>query len=202
MKPAEKLTITGLVLLVFALTACGGLTHSDKPAERTWWLLPYTGMSPGMPGEDALTVALSVTAIPGLDTDQILTLSSDSELNHYSGARWADNLPDLLASLTSRSLQASGRFKVVSSNHAVIDENCKLWLEVHEFFARSGPSGQRSEIRVSINGHYQCRDDVLSLIRLNASIPVEGEQMSAIVAAFQQAINHVMAELPGQMSRP
>jgi ABC-type uncharacterized transport system auxiliary subunit len=201
MKPTKIWVTYSMLLMVFLLGACSELTRSDRPAEKTWWLTPYMGISPGIAEEDALSVAVTVAAVPGLDTDRILTLSSDSELNQYSGARWADNLPDLVASLTRRSLQALGRFKVIGSDHDMINEDCELWLEVHEFYAKLGTSGQGREIRVAIDGNFRCHEDTLSQISLEALIPIEGNRMSAIVGAFQRGINKILAELPNQMGK-
>jgi ABC-type uncharacterized transport system auxiliary subunit len=201
MKTAKIGMLTSTFLVIFSLGACSGLTHSDRPAEKTWWLEPYTHMSGDKPSGDEFTLALSVSTVPGLDSDRILTLSSNLELNHYSGARWVDNLPELVSSLTRRSLQAWGRFKVVEPGHAVINADCELRLEVTKFYARLGITGQSQEIRVSIDGHYRCHGEALSPIALDASIPVGGNRMSTIVAAFQQGINSALAELPDQMSK-
>ena len=66
--------------------------------------------------EPVTSVAVSVVVVPGLDTDRMLTLSEDSELNYFAAARWADHIPEMLESLTGRTLQASGTFDVIS-NH-------------------------------------------------------------------------------------
>ena len=114
MKISKHFAVFCLLPAILAINACSGLTQSDRPATNTWWLEPYTDMS-GLPSSDpALLVAVSVTVVPGLDTDRILTLSQKSQLNHYSGARWADNLPELLTSMVTRTIQASPRFELAA----------------------------------------------------------------------------------------
>jgi len=199
MKISKIPVVWCLLILIVSLTGCSGLTRSDQPATKTWWLEPYAGMaheaSPGAPK----LVAISVTVVPGLDTDRILTLSEDAQLNHFATARWADNLPELAASLIGRSLEASGRFEMLSDRTGGGSENCSLQLEVREFFANLGPSGQVNGVGVAADGYYQCESNEPLALHLSASIPVYDDRMSVIVAAFQQALDSVMKDLPGQL---
>ena len=188
-----------LLFIGFCLNACSGLTRSDKPAVTTWWLTPYTGMAQVSAPETALPVTVDVVVVPGLDSDRIFALSDDAELKPYSGARWVDNLPELLASLVERSLQASGRYETGSGGTGSGSGNCDLQLELREFFADLGPSGQTSGVRVAIDGRYQCGVGMPVLVKLSASIPVNDDRMNVIVAAFQQAMDSVMREMLEQI---
>ena len=115
MNNSKKYTVFLVLVSVCVLVACSGLTKSDNPVVTTWWLKPYTGMTQAIAPDTVQPLNLTVTAVPGLDSDQILTLSGEAELKPYAGARWADHTPELLASLIGRSLEASGRFEVLSA---------------------------------------------------------------------------------------
>ncbi len=199
MNTSNKFVVFCLLTLALSVSACGGLTHSDKPATNTWWLEPYTGMTQETPSAPAPLVAISITVVPGLDTDRILTLSNDAELNQFAAARWADNLPELVTSLVSRTLEASGRFEIVSGRAGGGSESCELRLELQEFFARLSPSGQTTGVQIAIEGRFQCESDEPVPLKLNASIPVNDDRMSIIVAAFQQAMDSVMRDLLKQL---
>lgn len=202
-RPAMNITknfvVFSLMMLMLFVSACSGLTRSDKPATKTWWLKPYTATTQTLTTDQVLLVAVSVTVVPGLDTDRILTLSNTAELNQYAGARWADNLPELLASLVSRTLEASGRFEVVSDRAGTSSEDCGLQLESREFFAQLSPSGQTTRVRVAIDGSYQCESAEAVSITAHVSVPVHGDRMSEIVAAFQQAMDSAMEDMLGQL---
>jgi ABC-type uncharacterized transport system auxiliary subunit len=142
-------------MLMLFTGACTGLTQSDKPAITKWWLEPYVAASQPESVDQPVSVALSVTVVPGLDTDRILTLSGDAELGHFASARWVDNLPELLASLLERSLQATGRFVMVSESAASRPGNCLLELEFREFFADIGPGGTTTGVRIATHGRFQ-----------------------------------------------
>lgn len=186
MKNSMGLVLIGLVLL----TACSGLTTSDKPASRTWLLIPLEQSVNTRSFEAVTTVDVSVVAVPGLDTDKILTLSGDAELNEFAGARWVDHTPELLESLIGRSMQGSGAYNMLSSQ-----ADCDLDLEVQEFFAYTASSGSVSEVRMVLDGLYSCRPDEAKAIHLDAVIPIYEEKMSSIVAAFQAGVDELMNDL-------
>lgn len=178
-----------LSIMMLVTSACTGLTQSDKPAISKWWLEPYVAGVQAVPADPSVNVALSVRAVPGLDTDRILTLSDDAQLGQFASARWVDHVPELVASLLERSLQATGRFAIVSESAASRPGNCLLELELREFFADSGANGQTIAVRVSSHGKFQCESAAPVLIQSSISIPVADERMSVIVAAFQQAMD-------------
>ncbi len=180
----KEQTMFIVLMAVFILSACSGLTQSNKPAVTSWWLEPYIGPAKGAVAEPAVTVALTVKAVPGLDSDQVLTLSSDAQLKPYSGARWVDYAPDLLASLLGRSLEADGRFEVLKERSGRGPENCELQLELREFFADLNSMGRTSGVRLALDGRYQCASATAVEVNSSALVAVGEERTSVIVAAF------------------
>lgn len=195
MNISRNFAVICLFILILVTNACGGLTRSDKPAITRWWLKPYVAAAQATPAEPLVAVALSVTVVPGLDSDRILTLSNDAELGQFAAARWVDNLPELLNSLLERSLQATGRFDVSSDRAAARPDNCHLQLELREFFADIDPAGKTTGVRVAINGRFQCGSAAPVDIHSSAVIAVVDERMHVIVAAFQQAMDRVMQDI-------
>jgi ABC-type uncharacterized transport system auxiliary subunit len=177
------------------LPACSNLTRSDKPAVTTWWLKPYTGPVAASIPDTPVPVTLSVTAVPGLDSDQILTLSADAELKPYAGGRWAEHLPELITSLVGRSLEASGRFEVESEWGGAGPEHCDLQLQLTEFFAGLDPDGSSAVVHVAVNGHLYCGSAAPVAFAADASVPVTGNRMTVVVAAFQQALDRVTRDV-------
>jgi ABC-type uncharacterized transport system auxiliary subunit len=178
-------------VMLFTGAACTGLTQSDKPAISKWWLEPYTTISEPVPAEPPVSIALSVTVVPGLDTDRILTLSDDAELGQFASARWVDHLPELLASLVERSLQGTQRFVIVPESVASRAGDCLLELEFREFFADIGPGGRATGVRISTHGNLKCGSAGPLVFQSGVTTPVADERMNIIVAAFQQAMDQV-----------
>ena len=184
---------TGFCLSVSILFAvsCSGLTKSDKPAISKWWLEPYVAVEAPVTTDPPINVAVSIKAVPGLDTDRILTLSDNSELGQFASARWVGHSSELLTSLLERSLQATGRFVVVSEAEASRSGNCLLEMELRKFFANIGPGERTISVSVSAQGVFQCGSVAPVDIQSDVSIAVADERLTVIVAAFQQAVDQV-----------
>jgi len=185
------------LLLTLAATACGGLLKSDRPVDRTWWLEPLEPQSAAATPAPPLNVELSV--VPGLDSRRILTLSPEGQLSHYAGASWPDNLPEFLGSLTVRSLEASGRFERVALARAGGAEACRLFLEARKFYSRLDADQQTRSVEIELAGHLDC-DGESHPVDAEASVPVSGNHMPTVIAAYQQGFNRTMAALLQQVA--
>lgn len=192
-------TFVVLAAILWGLSACSGLTKSDKPVTTNWWLKPYNDTTQYRTDEPVVPVALTVKAVPGLDRNQILTLSTDAQLKPYSGARWVDYAPELLASLLGRSMQANGPFEVTTERSGWGAQSCDLQLELREFYADLNSAGKTTGVRVAINGRYICESDSPLEINSSAFVVVDEERMHVIVAAFQQAVDLVTQDMLEQL---
>lgn len=184
----------GLFTVLLLVGACSGLTQSDKPAISKWWLEPNEAGQVA-PAGSPVGVAVSISVVPGLDTDRILTLSESAELGQYASTRWADHVPELVESLLTRSLQATGQFVVVPESVASRPGGCLLELELREFFANLDASGKTKGVSISSYGSYQCKPDTARVIQSDVSVPVSSERMSVIVAAFQEGMDRMTYEI-------
>ncbi|MCP4046324.1 MAG: hypothetical protein GY732_10085, partial [Gammaproteobacteria bacterium] len=151
-----KSLVLYLLLITMCLGACSGLTQSNKPAVTTWWLKPLSGEAQITSPDPVASISVSVTVVPGLDTDRILTLSDDSELKPYAGARWVGNLPELAKSLVSRTLEASGNFEMVSERARAGHKRCDLHPELRNFTANLNSSMQTRSVQAAIQGPSPC----------------------------------------------
>jgi len=186
--------LTAVAAAALVLAACSGLTQSDKPAVNVWWLQPLAGAPRAQTAVAPTPLFLELEVVPGLDSDKILALSSDAQIKPYAGARWADDLPALAGSLVSRSLEASGHFQVVQHGRAAA-AGCELRLEVSEFFADLEAGGRTRGVSVATEGQYRCGTAVAQALASRAYVGVSDERMSAIVAAFQQALDQVTQDI-------
>ena len=107
-------------LACVGLPACGGLLNSDEAVEHTYWLQPYSVQQSPLPAPDSPGLVVRFKVVPGLDSDRLLTLAPDAELNHVAGARWPDALPEFAGSLIRRSLRTAGWFSRVSDDAAPV----------------------------------------------------------------------------------
>ena len=185
MKTIRRLWILPL-LAALLLGACGGLLTSDQPPRQVYLLQP----SPANDGDNHPAVRVSVTAVPGLDTDRILALEPDARLSPYANARWADHLPEVLGSVLQRSLEppAANRTANSTADYAMID------LELRAFYGVRSAAGVTSSVRTELAGTLSCGGRTFDL-RLSAKPRVAEERLAAVVAAHQRALDEMTDDL-------
>ncbi len=172
------------LIFVLGLTACASLVDTSRPADERYWLEPLMGSPAGV--TDQRSLRLEVTAVPGLDTDRVLELGPDAKLAQLGQARWADNLPEVLESVLTRSLTAAG-FRITqasSSNRG----KCLLHLEVQEFFVRP------STVQVRFNGLLSCGETEAMVVAVSATA-ARATALTGVIAGFQQALDAATRDL-------
>lgn len=194
-----RISLLVLPVLIILLTAsCGGILSSDKPADRTFWLQPYIPPQNAATPADAPGLTVSFDVVPGLDSDHLLTMNPDAEMNHYSGANWPDHLPEFVGSLLRRSLQSSGLFSRINADREAGVGDCTLDLELQRFYTNINHASAASSVQIAMSGHFECHDTARS-VQLAAAVGVGGQQITSIVTAHQQAFNDLMHSLINQL---
>lgn len=183
-----------LLILLLLTQGCSGILTSDQPARLTYLLTPLAAPSSTAATADAVDLALNVTAIPGLDTDQVLALGRDARLQQYSNARWPDHLPEVLTSVLQRSLESAGPFAPVRSADRATTDGWMLQLEVREFFGIRDAGGDTSLVRVALAGSVSCGGERHPL-SLHDANPVAMQSLASVVAAHQAGLDGVTRDL-------
>lgn len=184
------------------LAGCSGLTKSDAPASSIWWLKPLTASSDTVSsnaGDTSTNVLVLVSVVPGLDTANILNLSPNAELSNYSGAHWADELPELLNSLIGRTMESRGGYAVVSRRNSRNLDRCLLRLVVEAFYAELDQAGSTEDVHIAYSGEYLCEGAPVRYLEYDSRTPVMAEKMSSIVASFQSGLNESLERLMHQI---
>jgi ABC-type uncharacterized transport system auxiliary subunit len=181
-------------LLALLLAGCGNLLTSEQPTRHHYLLSPIAAEPALTNRQTAPELTLGLVAIPGLDTDRILALGTDARLNPYANARWPDHLPEVLASVIRRSLEATGRYAAVREAEAGVREDWTLNLEVREFYGIQDASGATTAVRVALAGNVACGGATHTL-RLSEATPVAEERLAAVVAAHQAGLDAVTRQL-------
>lgn len=176
-----------ILILPLNLAACSGFLTSEQAAKQYYTLMPLAGGAAAA-GPDAPQLALTMSAVPGLDTDRIQALGPDARLNHYANARWPDHLPEVLTSVIVRSLSASGRFAFVEGTDHAAAGGWLLALEVRQFYGLQEASGDTRSVVLEIAGFLSC-NSARHPIALSASEPVAGQRLATVVAAHQSALD-------------
>jgi ABC-type uncharacterized transport system auxiliary subunit len=196
----KKTLLLALAAMTMLLAACSGVMDSKQPARQAYMLTPYSGAAGAANPAQGPELSITVSAVPGLDTDRILALSNDARLNQYANARWPDHLPEVLTSVMKRSLASTGRFSAVEESTRASGDGWLLLLEVQQFYGIRNASGDTSAVIVEMTGSIEC-NDLRGSFTLSDSNPVGDERLSAVVAAHQQGLDDVTRQLLDQISK-
>ena len=191
--------LISLLALTALVTACGGILTSDQPVKQTYILEPWTVPSGDFSGASWPTLALTVTAVPGLDTDHIQAIGTNARMHHYANARWADFLPEVLASVMRRSLSSADRFTAVKASPAPDTDDWVLALEAQQFYGIQDAAGNTSSVAVRFEGVLRCKD-LDHQLQIKSSRSVREERLSVVVRANQQALDDVTQQLLEQLT--
>ncbi len=180
------------------LVTCCGVLESGKPARQVYLLQTPAAPAHAGPVENAPTLIISVSAVPGLDTDHILVLGSDARLNPVANAHWPDHMPEVFTSITRRYLSDSAEFRTVREGSIARPGEWLLELELQAFYGAQGPLGNTSEVILELEGLLRCGGKQ-HVLRIAQQTSVGGENLSALVAAHQRVIDAAMHELPSSV---
>jgi len=197
-KPGKTLSPLIIGALCLLLSACSGLLSSDRPANKTYLLTPFSPHEVVDPGLHRQGLSLEFSVIPGLDSNRLQTVGPDAKLNHISAARWPDYLPEFVGSLIRRSLLETGWYTRVSDGRDAANQDCELVLEASEFYALLDHSGAVSSVQITMNGSYSCNDSNTPLM-IEAGTRVTGNQIADVVAAFQSTLDRCTESLLVQL---
>jgi ABC-type uncharacterized transport system auxiliary subunit len=161
--------------------------------------LIYRVSAPQLAAGAALAADLKlvvVQAAPGLDGNGIAGRWPGGRLDYLAGARWADDLPDLVGAALVESFQDSGRLRSVQGDLGRFRATHTLVVEVRRFEA-DYTAGGTPVARVSLAATLGRASDrsVLAAFTVSASENTVANRQSAVVAALDAAFARAAADL-------
>ena len=200
LRPIYLLGFRALFLaLPFGVAACSGMLDSNQPAERVYWLEALVVQQAVVADGSLPSLAVSVSAVPGLDTDRLLILGPGARLNHYAAARWPDNIPEVLESLLRTTLESTGRYSRVAAGPTSRSTDWVLELEVRELYTLANASDNARMVRMVLKGYVSCPESDHA-IAMQAAVGIDDNRLSEIVAAYQHALREVSRQLVTQLT--
>ncbi|MDZ4730380.1 MAG: ABC-type transport auxiliary lipoprotein family protein [Xanthomonadales bacterium] len=190
-----------MLLIALALTGCTGVLDSNKPAREVYLL------QPPVVGSTAVTnparLVLSLITVPGLDTDDIQVLGPSARLIPVANAHWPDNLPEVISSLSRRTLVDSGLFKSVDLGDMARPGDWLLELELRAFYGVQNSAGATTSVLMQLEGTIRCEQKTEANnevtadgFKLESSNSVTSGSLADLVAAHQSALNEILQALP------
>jgi ABC-type uncharacterized transport system auxiliary subunit len=203
---------------ILVLGVCGAVTACTGSLFRSKVVPPSTYLLSAPPGINAAASSASAAAPAplaadlavlkprvraGLDTDRIAVLYPDRRLDYLADARWSGSLDDVMQDLTVQAFRNSARLQNVSSDASAFASGYWLEIEVADFQAEYASAGAPPTINVRLLARVASAGDrnILGSFTAAARQTATDNRLTAIVDAYERAINTALAEIVGRTSR-
>lgn len=186
------------VLFLAALAAlaagCFGGLKNEVPPPLIYRINPPS-LAAGAPLAADLLVIVEGTA-PGLDGFGIAGRWPGNRLDYLANARWAEDVPALVAAALVESLQATGRARSVQGDLGRFRATHTLVVEVRRFDADyTGGGLPVAQVALSATVGRASDRRVLASFTVSASETATENRQSTVVAALDAAFAKAAAEL-------
>jgi cholesterol transport system auxiliary component len=151
-------------------------------------------LSPGAPLPVDLRIDVGQVA-PGLDSPGIATRWPGQRIEYVAGARWAEELPQLLEAALVEALQDSGRLRSVQGDFGRFRASHTMVVEVRRFeadYTGGGMPVAQVELTATIG---KADRRVLASYTVQASESATENRQAAVVAALDKAFGRAAADL-------
>ncbi len=220
MRGRMRSLLRALPLVLPLLAGCFSGFNSNQAPQQTYVLglqsavdaaAAGTPVHQGAPASAVAAAADSVqvlppVAVPGLGSEGIAVMRPGQRLDYYSGARWAAPAPAMLQTLVIQTLRRQGRFALVESDSGPFEATYLLSLELTHFeadyaaSASGAPPTVRVELVCALGGRTSRR--VIESFAATSAVAADADRMQAVVAAFEQATNAMLAQLASGVAPP
>jgi cholesterol transport system auxiliary component len=188
-----------VALLALALTSCGGLFESKLAPPQTYVLRLPPVVAPAAAPTAGSVLVLRPEAGPGLNTDRIALVRSDSRFDVYSASRWAAPAPDMVESVIVDTLRGTGTFAAVFDDSSPYAPRYDLRVTLRRFEADYTAGGGAPMVWVVLDctlGRHRDRQ-LLASFTAQGSARASDDRLNAVVAAFETATASAMSQLLG-----
>ena len=192
-------------------TACTGSLFQSKAVPPSIYLLSAP------PGTNAASSSASAAAPPtnanlavlkprvrtGLDTDRIAVLYPDRRLDYFADARWSGPLDDVVQDLAVQAFRNGARLQNVSSDASAFMSGYWLEIEIADFQAEYAAAGASPTINVRLLARVGSAGNrnILGSFTAEARQTATDNRLTAIVDAYELAVNSALTEIVGSTSR-
>ncbi|HEX4113196.1 MAG TPA: ABC-type transport auxiliary lipoprotein family protein [Stellaceae bacterium] len=190
--PSRRLVIAALAL---APAGCSSLLGGGGPSATLYTLTALTDFPAG-PHFKLQVLFDRPTASDALNTTRIALRRNVLTVDYFADAAWTDSAPSMIQSLLVDSLQSSGRVTAASRDTLAIRGDVEVRIDVRHFEADYRSGQELPTVRVELGLILVRVEDrsILATDTVTASAQPTKNEVSAIVVAFNQALQAAMRE--------
>lgn len=190
------------VLSCLSLVGCAGLLHSNASPEQVYFLRA-TPIQDAPPAGNPVKASVHLTrpsAAPGLESAQIVLVQPDRRMSFYRASRWAAPTANLVEMLTIEKLRGSGLWQSVGDSNSAFPSDYVIQMTIRRFEADYTGGGGAPVVHVVLDCMVGKREgrEVIATFLAAGSAPAAANRLSAVVAAFEAAVNTALDSMSEQ----
>jgi cholesterol transport system auxiliary component len=188
----------------WAAACTGSLFQSKVVAPSTYLLSAPAAASAAAPAPLAADLAVLKPRVrAGLDTDRIAVLYPDRRLQYFADARWSGSLDDVVQDLAVQAFRNGAQLQNVSADASVFGSGYWLEIEIADFQAEYASAGAPPTINVRLLARVGSAGarHILGSFNTEARQIATDNRLTAIVDAYERAVNAALAEIAEGTSR-
>jgi cholesterol transport system auxiliary component len=204
---------------VAVLAACTGSLFQSKAVPSSVYLLSANleaaTTSAASSGAGTDVTAQPVPSVPvdlavlrprirrGLETDRIAVLYPDRRLDYFADARWSGPLDEVVQDLAVQALRSGAHLRNVSADASAFASGYWIEIEVADFQAEYSPGASAPTIHVRLLARLGGAGDrhILGSFDAHALQPAGDDRLTAIVDAYEKAVDAALADIVASTSR-
>jgi len=188
----REIVLGGLALLA----GCNILPKVQDPT-TLYTLTPKNTFPPDLPNVTWQLVVELPTAAAGIDSSRIALSHDPFTLEYYAKAAWTDNAPGMVQTLLIESFERTGKIVAVGPESAGLKPDYILKTDLREFQAnyRGGDPLPTVAVRVSAKLVAMPQRRIVRAIDSDKSVKATGPKFEDVLAAFDDALGHVLKDI-------
>jgi cholesterol transport system auxiliary component len=185
-----------LLLGLLALGACSSLLPNSGPPPDLYTLSPATRFAEGLKPVDWQLMVEEPTAFGGVDSNRIAVQPTPNEVRYFAEVRWVERAPRLVQGLLVESFERARATAGVERYTVGLKADYVLRTEIRDFQAELyGEGAPTVHVRLAAKLVRATRQDIQWTRDFEARVRSPNVTASEIVAAFDQALGQVMADI-------
>lgn len=186
-----------LLLPLLALAACSGLLPGAGPAPDLYTLSPATRFADGLPRAAWQLLIEEPTAVGGVDANRVAVQRTPNEIRYFADIRWIERAPRMVQGLLVESFERSQTVAAVDRYTVGPRAEYVLKSELRDFQAELFDDAKIPTVHVRLTAKLvrAGRHDVVWTRDFSSRVTARAPNAPAVVAAFDQALGQVMAEI-------
>jgi cholesterol transport system auxiliary component len=179
--------------LILCLSGCFSVGAKNTVVYTPRATLPIENGLPMVPWQIRINTPRSSDFLDSIR----IAVRRENTLQVFEGARWSDNVPDLLQSYLTQKFNDSGKITAVSGLDNNTASDALLLLDIRQFEAVYADGDSSAAAVISVQAKIQSlkTNRILANKNFQVSIPAESKKIPQVMNAFDTALQQISQDI-------